>query len=55
LDLALQGPTFRQRDSDPSSDAEVVMDEQLTLRILGWTVTGVVMILFALSALALPH
>jgi hypothetical protein len=31
------------------------MDEQLTLRILGWTITSVVMIFFALSALSLPH
>lgn len=31
------------------------MDEQLTLRILGWVLTSVVLSLFALNALSLPH
>jgi hypothetical protein len=31
------------------------MDERLTLRILGWTLSGLVLSLFALSALSLPH
>jgi hypothetical protein len=31
------------------------MDERLTLRILGWVLTGLVLSLFALAALSLPH
>jgi hypothetical protein len=31
------------------------MDERLTLRVLGWTIIGVMLLLFALEAVALPH
>jgi len=31
------------------------MDERRTLRILGWSLSGVVLLLFALAALSLPH
>jgi hypothetical protein len=31
------------------------MDERSTLRILAWAISSVVLFLFALSALSLPH
>jgi hypothetical protein len=31
------------------------MDERRTLRILGWTVSSVVLSFFLLSAISLPH
>jgi len=31
------------------------MDERWTLRVLGWTMTGIMLLLFALDAAALPH
>ncbi len=31
------------------------MDERLTLRILGWSLSGIVISLFVMSAFALPH
>jgi hypothetical protein len=31
------------------------MDERRTLRILGWSLSGVVLLLFVLAALSLPH
>ena len=34
---------------------EAHMDERRTLRILGWSLSGVVLLLFALAALSLPH
>jgi len=31
------------------------MDERLTLRLLAWTISGVVLTCFVLGAVSLPH
>jgi hypothetical protein len=32
-----------------------MLDERQTLTILGWTISGLCFVIFALSALAMPH
>ena len=55
LFLDRRGGSFQQARSRAPNRVRTRMDERLTLRILGWALSGVVLLLFALAALSLPH